>query len=135
MHFSLYGTMFLVYNKINYDQKEADAVGCMKCGKNLGESQVFCDECLEKMAKVPVDPNIAVNLPHRPTAPVAKKKLIPHRYFWNIEGENDVLRTKIRWLRFALTVAIIGFLLSVALILLMLYRQGELGFIAKYLSF
>ena len=101
-------------------------MACMKCGKKLGSSQVFCDECLEKMEQYPVDSSIAVNLPTRPAAPATKKKTVHHRYFWNIEGENDVLRTKIRWLRFALVVAIIGFLMSLALVLLLLYRQGDL---------
>ena len=110
-------------------------MSCMKCGKKLGESQVFCDECLKKMEKSPVNPNIAVNLPQRPTAPVTKKKIVRRRYFWNVEGEIDVLRTKIRWLRVALVIAILGFLTSVVLIFMMLYRQGDLDSIIKSLPF
>ena len=106
---------------------------CMKCGKKLGKSQVFCDECLAKMEQVPVDPNTAVTLPKREEAPVTKKKPVVHRYFWNIEGENDTLRSKLRWMRFALVVAIIGFLLSVAVIFLMLHWQGQLDMFRKIL--
>lgn len=110
-------------------------MACMKCGKKLGESQVFCDECLEKMAQSPVPPNAAVKLPERPSATPVKKKQKPHRYFWNIENEIGPLRSKVRWLTFALIIAIIGFLLSVALIFVLLYWQGSLDMITRFLPF
>ena len=102
---------------------------CMKCGKKLGVSQVFCDECLEQMKENPVNPNTVVTLPRRESAPAQKKKITPHRYFWNLEGENDTLRTKLRWMRFALVVAIVGFLISVAVIFLLLHWGGYLDFL------
>ena len=101
-------------------------MACMKCSKKLGKSQVFCDECLAKMSETPIDPNTVVTLPKRKAPPVSKKKPVQRQYFWNIEGENDTLRTKLRWMRFALVVAIIGFLCSVAVIFLMLQWQGQL---------
>lgn len=110
-------------------------MSCMKCGKQVGSSQVFCDECLEKMAQAPVAPNAVVVLPRRDSAPVQKKKVKKHRYFWVIEGENDTLRTKIRWLRFALIVAILGFIISVAVIFLLLQQQGRLDFIQRIIPF
>lgn len=108
-------------------------MACMKCGKKLGSSQVFCDECLEKMEQNPVNPNTVVTLPRRESAPVQKKKVLHHRYFWNLEGENDTLRTKLRWMRFALIVAILGFLISVAVIFLLLQWQGQLDFLRHML--
>ena len=108
-------------------------MGCMKCGKKLGASQVFCDECLAKMAQCPVKPGAVVRLPERPAAPVAKKKPIRRLYFWNMETEIGTLQSKIRWLRFALIVAILGFLLSVALIFMLLYWQGQLDFVTRFL--
>ena len=110
-------------------------MSCMKCGKKLGNTQVFCDECLEKMEKNPVPANTAVVLPRQNPAPTQKKKHLTRRYFWVIEGENDTLRTKIRWLRFALVVAILGFLTSVAVIFLMLQEQGRLDFLQNLLPF
>ena len=110
-------------------------MGCMKCGSKLGKSEVFCDACLEKMEKSPVKPGTVVKLPDRPTAPVAKKKRPIRRYFWNIEGEMDVLHSKIRWLTCALVVAILGFVLSVVMIFLLLYWQGQLDFITRFLPF
>lgn len=110
-------------------------MSCMKCGKKLGASRSFCDECLEKMAQNPVDPDAVVKLPHRPTEPTpTKKKRLKPRYFWVIEGENDNLRTKIRWLRFALFVSTFGFLLAVALILMMVFWQDQLDAIIRFLN-
>lgn len=110
-------------------------MGCMKCGKKLGRSLVFCDECLEKMEKCPIKPGVVVKLPDRPSAPVVKKKRLPRRYFWNAEDEIGILRSKIRWLRFALIVAIFGFLLSVGMLILFLHWQGRLDFITRFLPF
>ena len=120
-----------MYNKKNYDFKGVRGMGCMKCGKKLGSSQVFCNECLEKMAQCPVNPGAVVKLPERSSAPAPKKKPIRRLYFWNMENEIGALQSKIRWLRFALIVAILGFLLSVALIFVLLYWQGRLDFITR----
>jgi hypothetical protein len=107
----------------------------MKCGKKLGASKSFCEECLERMAASPVDPEAVVKLPNRPAAPApAKKKAAKRRYFWIIEGENDNLRTKIRWLRFALFIATIAFLLAVGLILMMVFWQDQLDAIIRFLQ-
>lgn len=108
-------------------------MGCIKCGKKLGSSQVFCDECLEKMAQCPVNPGTVVKLPERPAASTGKKKPARHLYFWNAENEIDALRSKIRWLRFALIVAILGFLLSVVLLFALLYWQGRFDLILRLL--
>ena len=110
-------------------------MSCMKCGNKLGKSQTFCDECLEKMAQTPVSPDVVVKLPKRPSAPAVKKKRSRFRYLWNVEDELGTLRSKIRWLRFALSIAIIGFLLSVGLIFLLLYWQGRLDEVARLFPF
>lgn len=136
LHFSLYGIGKIVYNKENFDLQGVNSLSCIKCGKKLGASTTFCDECLEKMAQSPVDQDAVYRLPNRPAAPApTKKKNLKRRYFWIIEGENDNLRTKIRWLRFALAIAIIGFLLAVGLILMMVFWQDQLDAIIKFLQF
>ena len=101
-------------------------MGCMKCGKKLGTSQVFCDECLKKMAQAPVKPGTLIQLPSRAPAPPKKKKVAKLRYWWNVEDEIAPLRSKVRWLTFALIVAIIGFLIAVAVIFLLLQWHGTL---------
>lgn len=40
-------------------------VYCMRCGREIGEEQVFCPECLADMEKYPVKPGTAVRLPQR----------------------------------------------------------------------
>lgn len=42
---------------------------CLKCGRETDSSHVFCDTCLEVMARYPVKPDAAVQLPHRSLAP------------------------------------------------------------------
>ena len=41
-------------------------MNCMKCGRELKEGQVFCDECLEGMEKEPVKINTPVLIPAQP---------------------------------------------------------------------
>ncbi|MBE6942395.1 MAG: hypothetical protein E7455_08965 [Ruminococcaceae bacterium] len=107
-------------------------MGCMKCGKKLGQSQVFCDECLEKMAQAPVEPGTVVKLPDRTEAPPSKKKPLRRLYFWEAEDEIGTLRSKIRWLTFALVVAVLGFLVAVAVIFLLLHWQGQLDILSLF---
>ena len=40
-------------------------MNCMKCGKTTTNEQVFCDDCLQVMAKHPVKPGTPVYLPQR----------------------------------------------------------------------
>ena len=104
-------------------------MNCLKCGKNLGSSHVFCDECIEKMKQNPVKPGTVINLPNRAPTPVTKKKVVKRRYWWNIEDEIAPLRSKVRWLTFALIVAILGFLIAVAVIFLLLQWQSSLDWL------
>ena len=110
-------------------------MSCMKCGRKLGSSQSFCDECLEKMAESPVEPEAVYRLPNRPQEPApTKKKHLKRRYFWIIEGENDNLRAKIRHLRVALVITMFAFLIAVALILMMVFWQDQLDQIIRFLK-
>ena len=47
-------------------------MNCIKCGREIAESQVFCDHCLDNMAAYPVKPGTPVYLPKR--APAAEKR-------------------------------------------------------------
>lgn len=40
-------------------------MNCLKCGRETKSSKVFCDACLEVMARYPVKTDTAVQLPHR----------------------------------------------------------------------
>lgn len=39
---------------------------CLKCGRDTEGLQVFCNECLDSMAKHPVKAGTAIHLPSRP---------------------------------------------------------------------
>lgn len=56
-------------------------MNCMKCGRDIEEGQVFCSSCLEVMAKYPVKPGIAIQLPnkkdHSPVKKAASKRKQP----------------------------------------------------------
>lgn len=54
----------------------------MKCGKEIDDQQVFCDDCLAVMAQYPVKPDVAVHLPKRNTnyeRSARKKELTPEQ--------------------------------------------------------
>lgn len=46
---------------------------CMKCGREIEEGQVFCHDCLSDMAKYPVKPGTAIQLPRRREFAPARK--------------------------------------------------------------
>lgn len=38
---------------------------CLRCGREIDESQVFCPRCLDTMKEYPIKPGTAVQLPDR----------------------------------------------------------------------
>jgi len=96
---------------------------CMKCGREIRESGVFCNNCLAEMEKYPVKPNISIQLPSRPDNSAPKKKTKPVK---EIPPEEQIrhLKSRSRWLGFAFTVSLIAFLLSSVLILWILDPKG-----------
>ena len=51
-------------------------MNCMRCGREIGEEQVFCTDCLVDMEQYPVKPGTVVNIPQRPTNPVPRKTVV-----------------------------------------------------------
>lgn len=47
---------------------------CMKCGRETNSEQAFCTDCLEKMNRYPVNPDIHVHLPVRSQAAAPRKQ-------------------------------------------------------------
>lgn len=43
-------------------------MACMKCGRPTEDTQAFCPECLDVMARYPVKKDIAVHIPKRKVA-------------------------------------------------------------------
>lgn len=59
-------------------------MNCMKCGKQIPDTQVFCDDCIAVMDKYPVKIDTAVHIPKRETRitekkPSRKKELSPEQ--------------------------------------------------------
>lgn len=71
-------------------------MNCIKCGREIEEGKVFCPSCLEVMAKYPVKPGIAIQLPHKKEAPVLKK-IHPRRR--QSAAPEEQIRTLKKWLK------------------------------------
>ncbi len=84
---------------------------CMKCGREISESQVFCAECLAEMEQYPIKPGTPVNLPNRAAAPaIRRRRFRPHRR----EAEQIVsLRRAVIVLSVLLVVLLAALVLSV----------------------
>lgn len=81
-------------------------MNCMKCGREIEESHVFCRECLAEMEKYPVKPGTVVQLPHVPSYQAAKKPPQRRKAAPPLEDQVKVLRKWARMLAFALVLAI-----------------------------
>ena len=103
-------------------------MGCMKCGQKTEENRLFCEECMEDMARYPVDPNTIVRLPNRQTSPVTKKKAQRRRRFWSPENQIELLRARVKVLTGALIVVFLCFLFAAGMVLWLLRTNGSAGF-------
>ena len=72
------------------------SVNCLKCGREIEEGQVFCNDCLVQMAKYPVKPGTAVQLPSRGSAAVSKKVHSRRRTKAAPEEQLEALKKRIR---------------------------------------
>ena len=88
---------------------------CMKCGKEIEEKAVFCDTCLQEMAKYPVKPDVKIFLP-RSNAPSAVKKSAPRRRTVSVEERMARMKKNIQLLSVVLAVTLLALVLSVALL-------------------
>lgn len=95
-------------------------MACMKCGREIPPTQVFCDECLKEMEKYPVKPGTPINLPNRSAVPpLRRRRFRPARR----EAERIVsLRRAVVWL------SVVCILLLGALALSVLANLQLLGF-------
>jgi NMD protein affecting ribosome stability and mRNA decay len=88
--------------------QEDHQMNCMKCGISIGESQVFCEDCLKVMERYPVKSNVQVTIPVRPAVSTAKKRSRRNR----ISGQDEqlrILRTKLRLAHTALIIVLLAF--------------------------
>ena len=100
---------------MDYMQKEAAQLYCMKCGKEINDNQVFCDSCLEVMDRFPVKPGTRVVLPNR-AAPTVSKKATTRRKVLTTDERLARCRKAIQVLSITLAVTIFALCLSISLL-------------------
>lgn len=83
------------------------SVNCLKCGREIEEGQVFCNDCLVQMAKYPVKPGTAVQLPSRGSAAVSKKVHPRRRGKAAPEEQLRTLKIRVRILSALLAVCVV----------------------------
>ncbi len=99
-------------------------MNCIKCGVEVKEPQVFCDQCLAEMEQYPVKSNITVTLPPQAKASASKKKSRRQRYM-NPEDQIRQLRSTLRILSLALAVVFVAFVLVAAMMLNLLNEKED----------
>lgn len=70
-------------------------MNCLKCGREISEGQVFCEDCRLEMEKYPIKPGIPIQLPRRVEAPPVKK--VSRRRVLTAEEQVKILR-RISWI-------------------------------------
>ena len=106
-------------------------MNCLKCGSEMKDSGVFCETCLADMANYPVKPNITVQIPRRPSAPVAKKKAKKSR-FPRPEDHIRHLKRVRNWLIALLIASLLAFAASSALVVYLLTWEDGPGIGQNY---
>ncbi len=93
---------------------------CLKCGRKIEDTDAFCADCLEDMAKYPIQPGTVVKLPSHPVTISAKKR--PSRRKKSLKPEEQIasLKLRCRWLTILLILAIVTALLALGGMLWML---------------
>ena len=87
---------------------------CMKCGKEITENRVFCDDCLEVMSQYPVRRGTPIHLPS--AAPSAEKKVAPKKRQPTPEEHLVRFRKATRWLSIALVSTLLVLTLTISLL-------------------
>lgn len=101
-------------------------MNCIKCGRDIEEGQVFCASCLEDMAKYPVKPGIAIQLPRRKDTSTVKKMHPKRRQPPTPEEQLRVLKKKLRRM-------IVLWLVTLALLAATIYPTVEYFFGEQFL--
>ena len=101
-------------------------MNCMRCGREILGNRVFCDSCLEEMARNPVDPSTPVQLPSRPIAAAAKRPG-PKKKVLSPEEQLPRLKKRLKWLWSAIVALILALGIVIAMLILVLNNPPETG--------
>lgn len=83
---------------------------CLKCGRQTGGEQAFCDQCLEVMDVYPVKQDVHIQLPARRSVEEEKKAARKRR---TISADEQVSILRSRQRRLAVTILVLVLLLCV----------------------
>ena len=83
-------------------------MNCAKCGREIGENQVFCPACLEEMERYPVKPGVVVHIPKHTDGAEEKKAPVRKRPTLDPEEQIQKLKKKVRWLRMFVAVLLLA---------------------------
>ena len=72
-------------------------MGCLKCGRDVEEGQIFCHACLENMERCPVKPGTPISLP-RPREEATARKASRLKLPLTPEERVKRLRRRCRWI-------------------------------------
>ena len=82
-------------------------MNCVKCGREIGEDQVFCELCLSEMETYPVKPGTAIHIPARQPVEEAKKTRTKRVVVLTPSEQVLKLKKKVRRLRIAVAVLLL----------------------------
>ncbi len=92
-------------------------MNCMKCGRTIAATQVFCEECQQDMEKYPVKPDTPVLLPPRAFNPAVKRPVVHHK---KLRKPEDVIASLRSWVIILLVLVValsVAFAMSVTILL------------------
>ena len=95
---------------------------CLKCGREMEEGQVFCQDCLLDMGRHPVDPNVVVFVPKRGTSNNSKKASRKRQR--SPEEQILKLKRKVRLLT-ALTILLFALVAAMIVTVFLVYQRYQ----------
>lgn len=95
---------------------------CLKCGREMEEGQVFCQDCLLDMGRHPVDPNAVVFVPKRGTSNNPKKT--PRKRQRSPEEQIQKLKRKVRLLT-AVTILLFALVTAMIVTVFLVYQRYQ----------
>lgn len=94
---------------------------CLKCGKEIPATDVFCSECLAQMQHYPIKPGTVALIP--PQAPQQKRTV--ERRVLSTEQRLKVATRRVRVLSFLLTLTV-ALLIGVSALLISMMCDGSI---------
>ena len=100
-----------MYNDITMNfRKGIWHMNCLRCGRETADQQVFCNGCLDDMARHPVKSDTPIYLPNRKATDAPKK----HRRQKKERSPEEIIESLRKRIRFLTAVCLILFMMLTA---------------------